>query len=93
MANTASTSSVRILRGVQLQNRETRSGRKFVSIAGLDGDSLLKQRGLRKGDIILSVDREPVETEEDLQRVLDVDARQALFYIQRGTDTSYVEIR
>ena len=93
VANTASTSSVRLLRGVQLQNRETRSGRKFVSIAGLDGDSLLKQRGLRKGDIILSVDREPVETEEDLQRVLDADARQALFYIQRGTDTSYVEIR
>jgi len=76
-----------------LQNRETRSGRKFVSIAELDGDSLLGQRGLRKGDIILSVDRKPVETEEDLQRLIDADARQALFYIQRGTDTSYVEIR
>jgi len=92
VASSAS-SSIGLLRGVQLQNRETSSGRKFVSISGLDRNSLLSQRGLQAGDIILSVDRQPVETEEDLQRVLGSDARQALLYIQRGTDTSYVQIR
>ena len=93
MASVAASSSVRLLQGVQLQNRETASGRKFVSIARLEGDSLLQQRGLQKGDIILSVDRQPVETEEDLQRLIDADAKQALFYIQRGTNTSYVQIQ
>ena len=93
VASVAASSSVRLLQGVQLQNRETASGRKFVSIARLEGDSLLQQRGLQKGDIILSVDRQPVETEEDLQRLIDADAKQALFYIQRGTNTSYVQIQ
>jgi len=85
--------SIRLFDGVQLQNRETSSGRKFVSIADLEAGSLLQEKGLQKGDIILSVDRQPVETEEDLQGILGADARQALLYIQRGSDTSYVRIR
>jgi len=85
------------------ENAGLRLGDIITSIDGLrvrTVESVINRLGLvRIGqtidlqDIILSVDRKPVETEEDLQRLIDADARQALFYIQRGTDTSYVEIR
>ena len=81
-----------ILNGVVLRNRETSGGRKYVRIQKIERGSLLQRKGLRKGDIILSIDRELVESTEDVQRRLTPSNGQALLYIQRGEDTSYVQI-
>jgi len=81
-----------ILNGVVLRNRETSGGRKYVRIQTLERGSLLQRKGLRQGDIILSVNRELVETTEDVERRLSPSKSQALLYIQRGENTQYVQI-
>ena len=81
-----------ILNGVVLRNRETSGGRKYVRIQTLERGSLLQRKGLRQGDIILSVNRELVETTEDVERRLSPSKSEALLYIQRGENTKYVQI-
>jgi len=47
---------------------------------------------LREGDIILSVNREQVESTKDVERRLSSSRNQALLYIQRGENTRYLQI-
>ncbi len=81
-----------ILNGVVLRNRETSGGRKYVTIQTLERGSLLQKKGLREGDIILSVNREQVESTKDVERRLSSSRNQALLYIQRGENTRYLQI-
>ncbi len=81
-----------ILNGVVLNNRETGQGRKYVEILSLERDSSLARKGLRAGDIILSVNREAIETDKDVRRLIPPDGSEALLYVQRGNETSYIRV-
>ena len=48
---------------------------------------------LREGDIILSVNRRPVSTLEELQRIIDDKDAQILLNIQRGRTALFVLIQ
>ena len=89
--------SLNIFSGVEFAERQTSRGRNYVSIAALARDSVLAQNGLQKGDIILSLDREPVENLDDIERLAAASTDTAedglLLYVQRGQETSYVRIR
>ena len=82
-----------LLNGVVFSNRQTGQGRKYVEIRSLDANSPLAKRGLRAGDIILSIDRKAIETDQDLDRLMSEDAGEVVLFVQRGNDTSYVRVR
>ncbi len=82
-----------LLQGVLLQNQQTRSGRKYVAIDSVDQGSAFARRGLRRGDIILSVDRVGVETVAELRQLAKDKKDTMLLLVQRGQDTEYIEIR
>ena len=77
--------------GAEFLERQTSRGRKYVAISKLESQSLLASRGLQRDDIVLSVNREPVETVADIQTHGDAD--EVLLFVQRGQDTSYIRVQ
>lgn len=76
--------------GVEFLEQRTSRGRKYVEIAKLAKDSPLALKGIESGDILLSVNREPVETVSDIE-ALETTV-EALLFVQRGRDTSYIQV-
>lgn len=91
-ANVGRLASDNLLNGVVLHNRQTSQGRNFVEIRSLSNNSMLARKGLRAGDIILSVNREAIETDQDVRRLIPPDTGNALLFVQRGNETSYVRV-
>ena len=82
-----------LLSGVELQNAQTRNGRRYVRVNSLLRDSPFAQRGIRPGDIILSVNRRAVESIGDVRQFISSNDSSALLLVQTGQQTRYVEIR
>ncbi len=76
--------------GVEFLEQQTSRGRKYLEIESLENSSPLAQKGLQSGDIVLSVNREPVETIADIEN-MEVSS-DALLFVQRGRDTSYIRL-
>ena len=51
------------------------------------------QAGLRRGDVVIEVDRQPVESTSDLAKKLDAAEDRVLFLVERGDATIFVPVR
>lgn len=82
----------RLLKGATFDDAITRQRRPYVVIDSVQAGSSLDRIGLRPGDIILSVDKEPVASVDDLKKLIDPKAKRLLLLVQRGRETEYVLI-
>lgn len=66
-----------------------------VVITGVQRGSTAEESGLRKGDLILEINKKPIKTLKDYTDALSSvgDGKTALFLIQRGENTIYSAIR
>jgi serine protease Do len=64
-----------------------------VLITSIEPGSPAEDAQLRRGDVILEVDRSEIEDTDDLRNQLDLADDGALFLIRRGDDTIFVPIK
>ena len=80
-----------LFKGVKLS---TASGDvKGVEIIDIDGNSQAARYGMEKGDIIVGVNREKVETLDDLNKILSKSKGSQAINIVRGNMTLYIILR
>lgn len=79
------------LAGSKFAERESARGRKYVVISKLEPQSLMASRGLQRGDIVLSINREAVETLADIESHGNAD--EVLLFVQRGQETDYIKVQ
>ena len=66
---------------------------KFLVVSDVARGSPAWNARLRKGDLILSVNRVPVETLSDLKKIVKFDDKQILFNVQRGQTALFILIQ
>ena len=75
-----------------LPQKQLKAGKKGIEVLSVKPGSIAEKNGIRRGDIILKIDRKAVKTPQDAQRIIsgigpsDV----ALFLIQRGEDSLFL---
>jgi len=82
-----------LLEGGEFADRETREGRRYVELIAVAADSALARYGLRAGDVILSVNRQQIESVNELELLAEVDQQEVLLLVQRGRKTQYVRLQ
>ncbi|NOQ89408.1 MAG: Do family serine endopeptidase [Gammaproteobacteria bacterium] len=68
-------------------------GNKFLVVSNVSRGSAAWNARLRKGDLILSVNRAPVKTLSDLKKMVKPDDEQVLFNVQRGQTALFILIQ
>ena len=67
---------------------------KGLVITGVDPSGAAAEKGVQRGDVLLEVNRQEVETFEDVKSALDKSGdRPVLLLISRGGQTSYITIQ
>ena len=68
---------------------------KGVLVTSVAGGSVASESGFKRGDIILSINKQNINSVEDYTKVIDsIDADQsALFLVQRGNNTIYIGLK
>jgi serine protease Do/serine protease DegQ len=69
------------------------NGNKFLVVSDVARGSAAWNARLRKGDLILSVNRAPVQTLSDLKKMVKFDDKQILFNVQRGQTALFILIQ
>ena len=69
------------------------NGNKFLVVSDVARGSPAWNARLRKGDLILSVNRAPVQTLSDLKKIVKFDDKQILFNVQRGQTALFILIQ
>ncbi len=66
-----------------------------VLVTSVAGGSIASESGFKRGDIILSINKQKINSVEDYTKIIDtLDVNQsALFLIQRGNNTVYIGLR
>lgn len=86
----ASQSLHKFLAGASLQNSDDGRG---VVVAGLQRGSPAAQSGLRPGDVIVSVNQQPIKNVEDLKTVLQQGGDRLLLRLLRGNAAFYLVLQ
>jgi len=81
------------LEGAVFENAQTRSGRKYIRVAEVAPNSAIALYGIAADDIILSVNRLPVETVDDFARAVRDNEDQTLLNVQRGNRAQFVLVQ
>ena len=79
------------LAGAKIEDRDEGGNQYLVVVDVVRGSAAWNAR-LRKGDLILSVNREPVKTLSDLKQIVSYDDQQILFNVQRGQTALFILI-
>jgi serine protease Do len=68
---------------------------KGVVVAGVEEGSLAYDAGIRQGDVILEVNKKPIQNLDDYRKAVETfkAGKSALFLVKRGQTTLYVAIR
>lgn len=66
---------------------------KGVLIANVESGSLADRAGIKRGNLILEIDRQPVATVKQAQKLLQTDKDTHLFLLRQGEGTRYVAIK
>ena len=66
---------------------------KGVVIVSVEGGSPAEESGLRRGDVIIEVDRAPVADVSELRSALGGDKKTALLLVRRGDSTVFVPLK
>ena len=80
------------LAGATIEEKE-KGGKTYLTVTEVQEGSAAWQAHLREGDIILSVNRRPVQSLEDLQKLVGDKDTQILLNIQRGRTALFVLIQ
>jgi len=80
------------LAGAVIEQRESNGDHQLV-VTSVERDSSAWNARLREGDIILSVNRKPVESIEDFKKVVGNRDKQILLNVQRGRSALFILIR
>jgi serine protease Do/serine protease DegQ len=80
------------LAGATIEEKE-KAGKTYLVVTEVQQGSTAWDAHLREGDIILSVNRRPVQTLEDFQRIVGDKDAQILLNIQRGRTALFVLIQ
>jgi serine protease Do/serine protease DegQ len=70
-----------------------KSGENVLEVTSVEPGSPAWEASLRKGDIILSVNRHPVKTMDDLRKALNHADKQILLNVQRGKTALFILIQ
>jgi len=81
-----------LLDGTVFAQQVTRNGRPYVIIESIEPGNRMDQAGLQAGDIILSVNKQYVETVDALERRA-AKQESLLLLVQRGQSTDYIELQ
>ena len=66
---------------------------KGVLVAGVESGSLADRAGIRRGSLILEIDRQRVTSVKEAKKLLKTKKKSHLFLIQQGEGTRYVAIK
>ncbi|PJG83964.1 Do family serine endopeptidase [Caviibacterium pharyngocola] len=80
------------LDGAELSNYDSK-GQKGVSIGKIKARSMAEQRGLKNGDIIIGVNRQPIENLAQLRKALEDQKSAVALNILRGDSNFYLLIQ
>jgi Do/DeqQ family serine protease len=80
------------LAGAEIESRDD-NGDKFLVVANVVRGSPAWNARLRKGDLILSVNRRQVKTLNDLKKIVNFSDKQILFNVQRGQTALFILIQ
>jgi len=80
------------LAGAQIESHDE-GGNKFLVVADVTRGSAAWNARLRKGDLILSVNRAPVKTLADIKKMVSFSDKQILFNVQRGQTALFILIQ
>ena len=80
------------LAGAVIEGNEE-GGNKFLVVTDVERGSAAWNARLRKGDLIISVNRAPVKTLSDLKKMVAYDDEQILFNVQRGHTALFILIQ
>jgi serine protease Do/serine protease DegQ len=80
------------LAGATIEEKE-KSGKTYLAVTEVQQGSAAWDAHLREGDIILSVNRRPVQTLEEFQKIVGDKDAQILLNIQRGRTALFVLIQ
>ncbi|WP_192458346.1 serine endoprotease DegQ [Musicola keenii] len=81
------------LQGASLTNGQLKDGSKGVLIENVAKDSAAAKVGLQKGDIIVGVNRERIESISQLRKILDSKPSVLALNIVRGEESIYLLLR
>lgn len=81
------------IEGVDLSNYEAKDGHKGVKIDNVKQNSAAARIGLKKDDIILGVNQQPVANLGALRKILDTKPQVMVLNIRRGDTTVYLVIQ
>lgn len=88
----ASSIELRALDGAELNNYNAK-GIKGIEISKVQPNSLAAQRGLKAGDIIIGVNRQAVESTQDLRKILEEKPSAVALNILRGENNFYLLVQ
>ena len=80
------------LDGATLNNYDAK-GVKGVEISKVQPNSMAAQRGLKSGDIIIGINRQPIESTQDLRKALDEKPSAVALNILRGKNNFYLLVQ
>jgi len=81
-----------LLSGASFESRDD-AGNKYLVVADVSRGSAAWNARLRKGDLILSVNRAPVKTLTDMKKMVQFSDKQILFNVQRGQTALFILIQ
>ena len=91
-SQTASKAELPALDGATLNNYDAK-GVKGVEISKVQPNSMAAQRGLKSGDIIIGINRQPIESTQDLRKALDEKPSAVALNILRGKNNFYLLVQ
>ena len=91
-SQTASKTELPALDGATLNNYDAK-GVKGVEISKVQPNSMAAQRGLKSGDIIIGINRQPIENTQDLRKALDEKPSAVALNILRGKNNFYLLVQ
>ncbi|TCP94711.1 serine protease DegQ [Cricetibacter osteomyelitidis] len=91
-APTAESGSIPALEGVDLTNYNE-NGRKGVEIINIAQNTIASRYGLKKGDVIIGINRDKVENIGQLRKILESNPSAIALNILRGSNNFYLLIK
>ncbi len=81
------------LQGASLSDGQLKDGTKGINIENVEKGSAAAQAGLHKDDVIIGINRTPVQSIAELRKVLETKPSVMALQIMRGNETIYLLLR
>lgn len=72
------------LAGAVFENAVSRRGKRYIAVSAIEPRSAMERNGFEVGDIVLTVNRIPVQTVEEMARAVAARSDASVLKIQRG---------